>query len=142
MVAFGSDHGLCGAYNETLAAVVKSHGEAQTRMKQRLLCVGAKLRGALLESESSHPNQGIQLSLKNAIYIGLSYGGSFGLLGVAIGAVLGVFIDQITLSGLVYGAYGIFFGVLAAIWYGGLDILKHYWLRATLSGLEGAPPQP
>lgn len=49
VVAFGSDHGLCGAYNETLAAVVKSHGEAQTRMKQRLLCVGAKLRGALLD---------------------------------------------------------------------------------------------
>jgi len=98
------------------------------------------LRGTLLETETSRPNQGIQLSLRNAITIGLSYGGSFGLLGAAIGVMLGTFVDQILISSLIYSAYGIFFGVLASIWYGGLDILKHYWLRATLSQVEGAPP--
>lgn len=45
VVAFGSDHGLCGNYNEVIAAEVARHvtdaGEA------RILCVGAQMEDAL-----------------------------------------------------------------------------------------------
>jgi F-type H+-transporting ATPase subunit gamma len=42
IVAFGSDHGLCGNYNEVLAAEV-----ALLPTGARMLCIGARLEGAL-----------------------------------------------------------------------------------------------
>lgn len=42
LVVFGSDHGLCGSYNETLAAHVRANATAAT-----LLCIGAQLHDAL-----------------------------------------------------------------------------------------------
>lgn len=49
MVVFGSDHGLCGNYNEILAEVMKSHCQKQTTGKQRLLCIGAQMHDVLVD---------------------------------------------------------------------------------------------
>ena len=55
LVVFGSDHGLCGSYNEILAEKVASHCQDQTGPKTgpqtgpppRLLCIGAQMNDAL-----------------------------------------------------------------------------------------------
>ncbi|WP_166265385.1 F0F1 ATP synthase subunit gamma [Marinobacter caseinilyticus] len=49
-VVFGSDHGLCGNYNETLASAVMTMPGATTQAAPdfRVLCVGAQLRSALI----------------------------------------------------------------------------------------------
>lgn len=51
LVVFGSDHGLCGNYNETLAELVSQHcqTQAQTLGTPRLLAIGAKLHDALVD---------------------------------------------------------------------------------------------
>lgn len=50
VVAFGSDHGLCGGYNEAMATEVSRHlnalGDDVTDI--RVLCVGARMRDALI----------------------------------------------------------------------------------------------
>jgi len=51
VVVFGSDHGLCGNYNEILAELVKCHFQAQSLGKQRLLCVGAQMNDALVDKD-------------------------------------------------------------------------------------------
>lgn len=48
VVVFGSDHGLCGNYNEILAELVQRHCQARTTGNPRLLCVGAQMSDALL----------------------------------------------------------------------------------------------
>lgn len=48
-VAFGSDHGLCGNYNEVLAERVKGYCQTQDGKNHRLLCVGARMRDALAD---------------------------------------------------------------------------------------------
>ena len=47
IVVFGSDHGLCGNYNDVVAELVKHHCGTQTVAKQRLLCIGAQMNDAL-----------------------------------------------------------------------------------------------
>lgn len=47
VIVFGSDHGLCGNYNEVLAEVVKQHDQAPTSGKKRMLCIGAQMNDAL-----------------------------------------------------------------------------------------------
>jgi len=47
VIVFGSDHGLCGNYNEILAEVVKQHCQAKITGKHRLLCIGAQMNDAL-----------------------------------------------------------------------------------------------
>ncbi len=49
VVVFGSDHGLCGNYNEILAEVVKKHCLEQTTREPRLLCIGAQMNDALID---------------------------------------------------------------------------------------------
>lgn len=49
VIVFGSDHGLCGSYNETLAEVVKSYCQAEMIKNQRLLCIGAQMNDALID---------------------------------------------------------------------------------------------
>jgi F-type H+-transporting ATPase subunit gamma len=49
IVAFGSDHGLCGSYNETLAEVLKNHCHKQRAEKQRILCIGAQMYDVLVD---------------------------------------------------------------------------------------------
>lgn len=46
-VIFGSDHGLCGNYNEVLADKVKNHFQIQNMKSHHLLCIGARMRDAL-----------------------------------------------------------------------------------------------
>lgn len=48
LVIFGSDHGLCGNYNEFLAETVKRHCQVLTNNKPRILCVGARMNDALV----------------------------------------------------------------------------------------------
>lgn len=49
MVAFGSDHGFCGNYNEILARVVQQHCQARSATRQTILCIGAKFQSTLEE---------------------------------------------------------------------------------------------
>ena len=51
LVAFGSDHGLCGNYNELLANAVVDYSQAQPMAKQQILCIGSRLANALLEHD-------------------------------------------------------------------------------------------
>jgi len=46
LVVFGSDHGLCGNYNEALAARVRTEA-AKVASGARVLCVGARMNDAL-----------------------------------------------------------------------------------------------
>lgn len=47
LVVFGSDHGLCGNYNEQLAKRVKIYTELKPKLKIRIVCVGARMANAL-----------------------------------------------------------------------------------------------
>ena len=49
LVVFGSDHGLCGNYNELLADAVTNHLQSQPKLKQHILCIGSRLDNALLD---------------------------------------------------------------------------------------------
>lgn len=51
IVVFGTDHGLCGNYNESLAQLVKQHQNAQSAGKPRLLCIGAQMQDALTDQD-------------------------------------------------------------------------------------------
>ncbi|MFQ5419846.1 MAG: NACHT domain-containing protein, partial [Anaerolineae bacterium] len=84
------------------------------------------LTGRIVQTTTT-PNQGIRLSAVNAAVLGGSVGVFFGLLGGIIGWLLAG-----ATAGLTLAAYGSFFGLLAAIWYGGLDVVKHLSLRLIL----------
>ena len=47
LVVFGSDHGLCGNYNELLANKVVEYSEAVPMAKQHILCIGSRMGNAL-----------------------------------------------------------------------------------------------
>lgn len=49
VVVFGSDHGLCGNYNEILAQLVKGRYDAVLPVQQRLLCIGQQMNDSLLD---------------------------------------------------------------------------------------------
>ena len=51
VVVFGSDHGLCGNYNEAVAELVNQHCQAHAPAlrKPHLLAIGAKLHDALVD---------------------------------------------------------------------------------------------
>lgn len=49
LVVFGSDHGLCGNYNEALAKVVLSHCKSKGPGEQRLFCIGQRMNDALVD---------------------------------------------------------------------------------------------
>ena len=51
LVVFGSDHGLCGNYNELLANSVSQYNRSQPIAKQHILCIGSRMANALLEQE-------------------------------------------------------------------------------------------
>lgn len=48
IVVFGSDHGLCGNYNETIAALVARHVADVGADAARIICVGAQMEDALI----------------------------------------------------------------------------------------------
>ena len=49
VVVFGSDHGLCGNYNEAIAELVNQHCQAHALRKPHLLAIGAKMHDALVD---------------------------------------------------------------------------------------------
>lgn len=51
LIVLGSDHGLCGNYNENLAALVKEFCQTQQVKKRKILCVGAQMSDALVDLE-------------------------------------------------------------------------------------------
>ena len=48
LVVFGSDHGLCGSYNELLAERVAAYAAQAVNQPLTLLCVGAQMHDALV----------------------------------------------------------------------------------------------
>jgi hypothetical protein len=66
------------------------------------------------------PNQGIRLSIKNAVFTGLIVG--------LIGVVNALLIGSLSLGMLA----GLFFGISVALLFGGLDVIQHYTLRLIL----------
>jgi len=83
--------------------------------------VGAAFGGITgkVSETSLVPNQGIHLSLRNSMLAGL-------VVGLASGTI------SFVLQGM--GALGVFclFGLLAALWFGGLDVIQHIVLRLLL----------
>lgn len=74
------------------------------------------------------PNQGIFLSLRNALLSGPGFGLMMGLF---MGLLLGV------VGGLQHGVdagitFGLAVGTAAFLWYGGFDVIQHYTLRLIL----------
>lgn len=49
LVVFGSDHGLCGNYNEALAQVVINHCQNEQSENQRLICIGQRMNDTLMD---------------------------------------------------------------------------------------------
>ncbi|WP_417435413.1 FoF1 ATP synthase subunit gamma [Hoeflea sp.] len=47
IVVFGSDHGLCGNYNEVIAAHVRQHVDNDPGVATTVLCIGAQMADAL-----------------------------------------------------------------------------------------------
>jgi len=75
------------------------------------------------------PNQGIKLSIRNAVWGGLSVGLIFGLSARLIFG-LGIGLEE----GLIFGlSAGLTFGLPAFLWFGGLDVIQHFTLRFLLS---------
>lgn len=53
LVVFGSDHGLCGNYNESLASHVGQHIASRTGHAPTVLCIGAQMADALIDQGQS-----------------------------------------------------------------------------------------
>jgi len=49
MLVYGSDHGLCGSYNENLAQMVKDYCQSTSGHDWSFLCVGARMQAALAD---------------------------------------------------------------------------------------------
>lgn len=86
------------------------------------------LRGAIMPT-TAVPNQGIRVSARNAALTGLTIGGVLAIVSALLGGVLSQWDPTWVLT---LGVYGLFFGVLAALWYGGIDVIKHVILRYLL----------
>lgn len=91
--------------------------------------VGAVFTGLSREIRESKSivNQGIWLSIRSAIFAGLLVGLIYGLIG---GLVSG---------GPTWLRDTLNFGLMGALWYGGLDVIQHYVLRLLLLIQEHTP---
>ena len=103
-----------------------------------IIGLGGLLFGGLegsFQPAKARPNQGIRLSLKNSLILGL--------VGVGMGTVfLGflMFLLQANRRELLANSLlGSFWGILAFLWYGGFDIVKHYSLRLILWRTNALP---
>jgi eukaryotic-like serine/threonine-protein kinase len=89
----------------------------------------------IVESKSV-ANQGIWLSVRNAIFSGLCFGLFLGLCAGLIGETK-IFVDLHTGEGFPLWGNALRWGgllgvVVGALWYGGLDVIQHYTLRLIL----------
>ena len=90
------------------------------------------------------PNQGMQLSIRNALFAASLFGVILGCLGLLVGGFeynnqdtflsLPDFLEGWTYNKLaIWGAtLGISMSLYAFLWYGGLDVIQHYVLRVIL----------
>lgn len=82
------------------------------------------------------PNEGIRMSLRNMLL------GSAAVTSAAAVLLVPLFILMIGGWGAAAGLAGAFFaGLLAALWYGGMDLIQHYLLRGMLMA-SSAMPRP
>jgi hypothetical protein len=99
--------------------------------------IGAVFNGLsheIIETKTT-PNQGIWLSLRNAIFGGLIVGLSLGMM---VGLLFGLLYELF--YGLNIGLnIGLILGLIGALWYGGLDLIQHYTLRLILIILGHTP---
>jgi len=102
--------------------------------------VGAILNGLhreIKETKSS-PNQGLQLSIRNAIFGGLITATGLGMIftfGVGVMKAGGTGINLISgISSEINSGLNLIliFAPIAIFWYGGLDVIQHYTLRLIL----------
>ncbi len=95
---------------------------------ERILVLG----GAILAGIStatvgtrSTPNQGLRLSLKSSI-VALIFGGGFGLMASLLNTgESGNYLTSVSV-------FAPMFGIFTALWFGGLDVIKHFTLRFIL----------
>lgn len=97
--------------------------------------VFAGLTGTFIKIQKVTPNQGLRLSLLNAGVTAPLIGLGFAVVGMTVGWLVGDADDAIT-----YAIYGLFFGVLAGLWYGGLFLMQHSVLRLLLWLRRATPP--
>ena len=93
------------------------------------------IRGSILEGDRQQANEGFHMSLLNAAVTGPAIGILFG----AMGAVAGWLIDGRSQTMLTMALYGLFFGVIAAVWFGGLFAVQHATLRMILMATGKLP---
>jgi hypothetical protein len=97
-----------------------------------------RLKSGIVEKKTL-PNQGISLSIRNAVLGGLEVGLIFGLITGLIGQIYGLIgmIISVLIRALIDG---LIVGLLAGlIIFGGLDVIKHYVLRLILAWKGYAP---
>lgn len=85
------------------------------------------LKSIIMRTKTT-PNQGIKLSIRNAVFAGVSIWVIFSLSGVlGFGLLFGVtdIVVNIVRDGLLFGLLGTF-------WFGGIDVIQHYTLRLIL----------
>ena len=90
-----------------------------------LLATFGGLQGEMI-STKSRPNEGMWLSGRNALVGGGAVGGAMLLAALAIELARGATLLLPVLVGLQYF-------VMAALWYGGLDLINHFTLRILLA---------
>ena len=91
--------------------------------------------GTLVKTKKVAPNQGLRLSLINAVVTAPAVGGFFALVSLLIALALG---DASVMLSFVL--YGFFIGLLAALWFGGLFAIQHITLRLIFWRRGSTPP--
>ena len=89
-------------------------------------------------AEKTLPNQGIALSVRNSGLAGLAIMAFLGTLLFLLFTLLNKGAPEAEQCRLALGA-GVFFGLLAALWFGGMDVLAHLALRLVLWRSGEAP---
>ena len=93
------------------------------------------LNREILETKTV-PNQGIRLSARSSFLGGLIVGLIVGLINVLINLL----VDGMNTGLIDEMMSGLYFGLIGALWYGGLDIIQHYTLRLILI-IKGHTPR-
>ena len=97
------------------------------------------VRYGILKSKAQ-PNQGIMLSVRNSLLAGIGIGSLVGILGFLLRAE--DLFRQVAHVGFVVRLslqLGLFGGVIACLWFGGMDVLQHIALRFLIWRSGAAP---
>jgi hypothetical protein len=89
------------------------------------------LQGTIVEGKTL-PNQGTWLSARNALLVGVAVGVAGGLTEGLVNVLAGQIFRTGSTGLITVVMAGLFWGIVAALWYGGLDVIKHLVLRAML----------